>query len=630
MCGIAGVIHPDRTSARDAAAAMSRAHSHRGPDADGEEVLPFGPGFLGLGHRRLSILDLSPLGRQPMSDPASGNVIAYNGELYNFPSLQRELRAEGVEFRSQSDTEVLLAALTRWGVPETLRRLEGMFAFAFLDRQRHQLTLARDPVGIKPLYLAETESGGLAFASEVRAILASGLVPGDIDPRGLAGYLAYGAVQHPFTLYRRIRSLPPGSYQQFTATDDGWSARPPVSYWHYPQPTALPNSDPVAHVRSAVREAVRDHLIADVPVGVFLSGGIDSTIVAGVAAEHSPRMRAFTVGFSDNPDLSEMELAADTARRFGLDHIPINLPAAHAETAFGEWLSAADQPSIDGLNTFVISQVVRREGIKVALSGLGADELFGGYPSFRDVPRLVRWRSRVGWLPSAARRGLAGALAVRKPRAVRRKLADMLGGGGSLADLYFHRRRLMSDREMASLGLPAAATGLTGSFHSADAIDPLPADPVAAVARLESRYYQGNMLLRDSDVMGMAHGLEIRVPFLDRRLLDAVHALPGSTRLPPGAAGKHLLRQAFPDLLRPAISDRAKTGFTLPVARWMLGPLRDRCQHGLKACEEQLGLPPTAVRRVWSDFEREPNGPQWTRALALVAVGDYVTTRAAG
>lgn len=627
MCGIAIVIDTDRDRCAAAIHRTTLAQTHRGPDADGVEVLPFGNGFVGLGHRRLSILDLSPLGSQPMTDPASGNVIVYNGEVYNFPSLQRELRAEGVEFRSQSDTEVLLAALTRWGVSETLRRLEGMFAFAFLDRQHHQLTLARDPVGIKPLYLAETQCGGLAFASEVRAILASGVVPGDVDPQGLAGYLAYGAVQHPFTLYRRIRSLPPGSYQQFSSTEDGWSASPPVQYWQYPVPAASAAGDPTSQVRATVRAAVRDHLLADVPVGVFLSGGIDSTIVAGVAAEHSPRMRAFTVGFSDNPDLSEMELAADTARRFGLDHVPINLPAAHAEAAFGEWLSAADQPSIDGLNTFVISQAVRLEGIKVALSGLGADELFGGYPSFRDVPRLVRWRSKIGWLPAAARRGLAGALAVRKPQAVRRKLADMMGGAGSLSHLYFHRRRLLSDGEMAGLGIAAAEAGLTTTFQQAAELVPLPDDPIAAVSRLESRFYQGNMLLRDSDVMGMAHGLEIRVPFLDRRLLDTVHALPGATRLPPNAAGKHLLRQAFPDLLRPAITDRAKTGFTLPVARWMLGPLRERCRDALQACEDRLGLPPTSVRRVWAEFERQPHGPQWARALALVAVGDYVARR---
>lgn len=626
MCGLAGLIHPNRDAARAAAAAMTAAVRHRGPDADGLDVFPFGSQFAALGHRRLSILDLSPLGRQPMTDPATGNVIVFNGEIYNFRSLQRELGAEGVEFRSTGDTEALLIALTRWGVPATLRRLEGMFAFAFLDRLDNRLTLARDPLGIKPLYVAETTGGGLAFASEVRAVLASGLVPDAIDRRGLAGFLAYGAVQHPFTLYERVRSLPPGSYQQFSATDGGWTADEPASYWSYPEPVSVNATDATRTVRDAITAAVRNHLIADVPVGVFLSAGLDSTIVAGLAGEASPDLRAFTIGFSDHPDLSETTLAADTARRFGLTHVPINLPAADAEAAFGDWLSAADQPSIDGLNTYVISKAVRREGMKVALSGLGADELFGGYPSFRDVPRLMRLRRRVGWLPGGVRRGLAGAVALRKPAAVRRKLSDMMAGSGALTDLYFHRRRVLSDREMTGLGFRSNDLGLTPSFHDGTELPEIdPADPVRAVSQLESRFYQGNMLLRDSDVMGMAHGLEIRVPFLDRRLLDAVHAIPGDVRLPAGAPGKHLLRQAFAHLLRPELANRPKTGFTLPVARWMLGTLRDRCRSALAACSDTLGLPAAAVLGVWAEFERQPTGPQWTRALALVAAGDFVS-----
>jgi asparagine synthase (glutamine-hydrolysing) len=625
VCGLAGLIHPNRDAAHAAATATTAAVRHRGPDADGLDVFPFGRQFVALGHRRLSILDLSPLGRQPMTDPATGNALVFNGEIYNFRSLQRELRATGVEFRSTGDTEVLLAALTRWGVPATLKRLEGMYAFAFLDRRDCRLTLARDPLGIKPLYLAET-GGGVAFASEVRAVLASGLVPDEIDRRGLAGFLAYGAVQHPFTLHERVRSLPPGSYQQFTATDTGWTADRPVSFWSYPEPESVDARTATDTVRDTVTAAVRDHLIADVPVGVFLSAGLDSTIVAGVAAEAAPDLRAFTVGFSDHPDVSEMTLAADTAKLLGLTHVPINLPVADAETAFGEWLTAADQPSIDGLNTFVISRAVRREGIKVALSGLGADELFGGYPSFRDVPRLMRMRRRVGWLPGGVRRGLAGAVALRRPAAVRRKLADMMGGNGSLTDLYFHRRRVLSDREMSALGFRAGDIGLTPDFHDRSELAGIdPADPVRAVSQLESRFYQGNMLLRDSDVMGMAHGLEIRVPFLDRRLLEVVHAIPGAVRLPPGVPGKHLLRTAFAHLLRPQLTERPKTGFTLPVARWMLGPLRERCQKAIAACGDALSLPKSAVQGVWAEFERQPAGPQWTRALALVAAGDFVS-----
>jgi len=614
---------------RAGCAAMSAALVHRGPDADGLEAYAFGPQFLGLAHRRLSILDLSPLGGQPMTDPETGSTIVYNGEIYNFAALRDELESQGSCFRSRSDTEVLLKALSRWGTADTLRRLEGMYAFAYLDVRAKTLTLARDPLGIKPLYVAATKGGGVAFASEVRALLASGLVSKSLDRRGLAGFLAYGAVQHPFTLFEGVTSLPPGTFQQFTATAGGWTKAAPRPFWSFPELRSdAAERDAVHAVRGILERAVHDHLVADVPVGVFLSGGLDSTIVAGLAAKHSHDIQAFTVGFSDNPKMSEMELAADTALRFGLRHVPINLPAAEAEAAALEWLAAADQPSIDGLNTFVIGQAVRKEGIKVALSGLGADELFGGYPSFRDVPRLTRLRRRLAWCPAAVRHGAAAAATVRKPRAVRRKFSEMMGGAGSLSELYFHRRRLLSDREMGDLGLTPAALGLSNDYQHPSAADGFDeSDSVRAVSELESRFYQGNMLLRDSDVMGMAHGLEIRVPFLDRRLLDAVYSLPGAVRLPPRALGKHLLRRAFADLLRPELTNRPKTGFTLPLAQWLLGPLRSRCGPALTACAEQAGLAPSAVRRVWDEFVSQPAGPQWTRALALVALGDYLRDR---
>lgn len=626
MCGISGMICSDLNIVQTACAAMSAAESHRGPDAVGLEVFPFDSQFLGLAHRRLSILDLSPLGGQPMTDPESGNVIVYNGEIYNFAKLRRELEHQGACFRGRSDTEVLLKALSQWGVHDALRRLEGMYAFAFLDARANVLTLARDPLGIKPLYVAGTKNCGIAFASEVRALLACGQIAKTLDRRGLAGFLAYGAAQHPFTLFEGVTSLPPGTFQQFTAASGGWTKSAPESFWRFPElDHGASECEALDCVRTELELAVRDHLVADVPVGVFLSGGLDSTILAGLAARHNGNTQTFTVGFSDQPDFSETQLAAETAARLGLPHVPINLPGREAEAAVVDWLAAADQPSIDGLNTFVISRAVRKLGIKVALSGLGSDELFGGYPSFRDVPRMARVGRRMAWCPRGVRRGAVAVATARKPRAVARKLSDMMAKGGSLSDLYFHRRRTLSDREMNDLRFSPLSLGLTphyqhpsltGGFDEGDA--------VRTISELESRFYQGNMLLRDSDVMGMAHGLEIRVPFLDRRLLDTVHALPGSVRLPPRAPGKHLLRGAFTDLLRPDLLDRPKTGFTLPLSRWMLGPLRGVCQQSLRACTEIAELPGPAVRRVWDEFVREPAGPQWTRALSLVALGNYV------
>jgi asparagine synthase (glutamine-hydrolysing) len=628
MCGIAAIIDADHWRVGPTLARMTNAQSHRGPDDAGEIVAPFAHGYIGLGHRRLSILDLSAAGHQPMQHPGTGDWIVFNGEIYNFAVIRRELACAGISSRGHSDTEVLLHALARWG-PECLRRMEGMYAFAYFDAVNQRLILARDPAGIKPLYFARS-GDTLLFASEVRALLASGLIQPRLDPQGVAGYLAYGAVQHPCTLFRNIRSLLPGSWMEIRPSSQGlWEVGEPQLFWRYPQPELqLGDSDTIALVRTTLDDAVRDHLVSDVPVGVFLSSGLDSTIVASLAARHSKELRSFTVVFADQPDFSEQRLAAKTARQCGLQHVEIALPAEEAEAAALEWLTALDQPSMDGLNVYVISRAVRRQGIKVALSGQGGDELFGGYPSFRDVPRLRRLVSPLRRLPVGARRQLGTIAGVGRSTAVRGKLADVFASDGSVRSIALLRRRVLSDRQLARLGIRAADLGLTpdvqppGSFDGMDLDDE--ADVIAAVSRLESRFYQGNVLLRDADANGMAHGLEIRVPFLDQRLLDFVHALPGSQRLPRGAPGKYLLRRACADLLRPELLDQPKRGFTLPLRRWMIGSLRPLCEQGLTALKDTGMLRPKGIDAVWQSFLREPESPLWTRALTLSVLGSYI------
>jgi asparagine synthase (glutamine-hydrolysing) len=376
---------------------------------------------------------------------------------------------------------------------------------------------------------------------------------------------------------------------------------------------------------------VRDHLIADVPVGLFLSAGLDSAAVAALAARHSKAVRAFTVGFADQPDFDELRVAAETARRLGLPHTALQVPAHEAEQAALEWLAAADQPSMDGLNVFLISKAVRAHGIKVALCGLGADELFGGYSSFREVPTLRRLTWAVGWLPCAARRGLAGALAVRKPAAVRHKLADMLGGTGGVATLALQRRRVLGDRQLAALGLEPDRLGLSPNFLPPEAerwLPPPDADPGWAIAVVESRFYQTNVLLRDGDANGMAHALEIRVPFLAQGLLEWLHRLPGSVRFPPGRPPKHLLRAAVADLLYPELLDRPKTGFMLPLRRWMAGPLRPLCEEGLAILKGSGLLRPGGVDAIWAEFLSHPESQAWSRALSLCVLGDYLRRHA--
>ncbi len=631
MCGIAGVIGRDRDRVADATRRMTAAQAHRGPDGDGLEVHPFGDGWVGLGHRRLAFLDLSPLGLQPMAHPPTGGRVVFNGEVYNFARLRAELERDGERFRSGSDTEVLLAGLARHG-PRYVKRLEGMYAFAHFDPRGPALLLGRDPAGIKPLYLAAGD-GHLVFASEVRAVLASGLVPRAVSRAGVAGLLAYGAVPQPLTLFDRVRMFPAGATAAVRpGGPGGWQADPPRVWWAPPPPEpAPPPGEVVAHTRELLAAAVRDHLISDVPVGVFLSAGLDSTAVAGLAAG-APGVRAFTVTVGDQPDFDELVPAAASAKRFGLPHTPIHLPGSAAEAAAADWLAAADQPSMDGLNTFVISRAVRQAGVKAALSGLGADELFGGYPSFREVPRLRRLRQAVGWLPAAARRGVAGAVAVRRP-AARDKLADLLAGPANAACLTLGRRRLMTDRQLAALGLDRAALGLTADWlptEAADLLPPADADPGWAVSVTESRFYQTNVLLRDSDAAAMASALEMRVPFLDQRLLDWLHRLPGAVRFPSGRPPKWLLREAAADLLDPALLARPKTGFTLPIRRWMAGPLRGLCDAGLAALKQSELVAAAGVDAVWDGFSADPEGPGWSRALTLVALGDYLRRHATG
>jgi asparagine synthase (glutamine-hydrolysing) len=627
MCGIAGILARDEATARQALPPLVTALGHRGPDDSGQEYVRLRDAFLGLGHTRLSILDLSVTGHQPMAHPLSGDRLIYNGEIYNFARLKAELERAGARFVGHSDSEVLLHALVTWG-PACIPRLQGMFAFAFYDASEQRLILARDSIGIKPLYFAGLAGGGFVFASEVRAILETGLVSRQIDRRGIAGLLAYGAVQGPGTLFRDIEDLPPGHFVTVTM-EAGVARRRSERYWTPPPLRAdvtLPAA--VGEVRAAVNVAVRDHLVSDVPLGVFLSSGIDSTIVAGVASRHVARLRSFTVGFAEAPELSEFTLASETAASLGLDHTRIDVSGKHAETAMVAWLASLDLPSVDGFNVFLISKFVRAAGIKVALSGQGGDELFGGYPTFADVPRLHRWFRTARLLPRSVRRALAKLGTSGRPAAIRAKAIDLADSDGSLLSLYLRRRRAMSAGQLRALGLMPRPLGLTDDYVSPDIIESdllAHTDPVSAVARLETKFYLGNMLLRDSDVNGMRHGLEIRVPLLDQRLLDLAMPLPQRVRLPSGRADKHLLRQAFPEFLRPALLAQRKRGFVLPVGRWMRGPLRELCEAGLGAAKAIGALDPAGVDGTWRTFlAQSPQGPDWSRAFILVVLGLYL------
>lgn len=630
MCGICGVLTNDAARAAQAVAAMNGAQAHRGPDDEGCEILPLaGAGTLALGHRRLSILDLSPAGHQPMHHGPSGNWLVFNGEIYNFQELRRELESHGDVFHSSCDTEAILHAYERWGT-DCFARLEGMFAIALYDARGRRLVLARDPFGIKPLYFA-AHGGAFLFASEVRALAASGLVPRESDRAALAGLLAYGAVQGPLTILRGARLLAPGVWAE-VALDA--PPRDPADlrehrFWDFPPPAdpSPSRAEAVTRIRELLAGAAHSHLLSDVPVGIFLSSGLDSTAIASLCALSAEGpIDTFTVSLAGHPEMDENPVAAETARRIGARHYAVTLTEDEVRRQAERFLASQDQPTMDGLNTFIISWAVRSQGIKVAQSGLGGDEIFGGYPSFRDVPRLARWMPRVAWVPAAVRRASADLLWRGADPARRRKAREFAAQRGGLAELYFRRRRLFSDAEMEAFGLPAAALGLDACYLPPCGGPPQPAGagPEAAVGMLESRFYMGNMLLRDSDVFGMAHGLEIRVPFLDRALTDYVLALPGAWRVSVPGRSKPLLQDAVADLLRPELRSLAKRGFGLPQAHWMLGPLRERFEAFFAGARQAGILEARAVDRVWQEFLRYPQSPCCQRAWMIGMVGSWL------
>ncbi len=627
MCGIAGIIARDRELTATALPAMVSAQLHRGPDDGGQAILPFGQRFLGLGHRRLSILDLSSAGHQPMVHPDTRDHIVFNGEIYNFQALRREMENDGERFRGHSDTEVLLHGLSRWG-PEFLRRLEGMYALLFYDARQQRILAVRDPLGIKPLYVYEKD-GLVLFASEVRSILAAGVVDRKLNMQAVATYLAFGAVQAPNTIFQDIESFPPGSHRYFDASTNG-PPNPAVKFWDFPSPGAsqgYSESDIVQSVHDTLTASVRDHLVSDVPVGVMLSSGLDSSIISAIAARHSSHMRSFAVGFADEPDLSELEMARETARIYGLEHTEIDITGKEAEESATKWLATLDQPSFDGLNVYIISRVVRAQGIRVALSGLGGDELFGGYPSFTDVPQLYRFLKIPRLLPKSVRLFIGRAVTNNTSQSTKQKIADILRGDGSILHLYFQRRRVMSDLQLSRLGVRYQDLGLLNSYMPPMALEDVhvnSSDLIASISQLETRFYMGNVLLRDSDTNGMAHGLEIRVPMLDQRMLNLAFGLQGKTLMPHGCAPKHLLRRAFIDDLRPELLSQRKRGFILPLKRWMRGPLRELCQSGLAALKSMGLVDPAGVDSLWNAFLDEPESTIWSRTFTLCVLGIYL------
>jgi asparagine synthase (glutamine-hydrolysing) len=619
MCGIAGAIGTDVERTRHAATHMAATMLHRGPDDGGLVDLPDNKCAATLAFRRLAIRDLSPLGHQPMAS-TNGDWLIFNGEIYNSHALRSLLENDGHVFLGRSDSEVLLAALCKWGA-DALPRLHGMYAFAFYSSSKRSLLLARDPLGIKPLYIGYTPHMTL-FASEIQAMCAVPDFSPHIDSIAITQFLQWGCLQDPNTLYKQIESLPAGTYTWIDLQTPCPPTVSPVSFWKFPapaprKPSRTSFSDAARSLRKAFDTVVGEHLLADVPLGVFLSAGIDSTILTAVAASHTSNLRTFTVGIGDTAADDELALAADTARRLGCDHTEIVLDAHRVEASWARWIDCMDSPSIDGLNVFLISEAVRAQGITVALSGLGADELFAGYPSFfraKTLQGVLRWLAP---LPKPVRWLISDCAARLGPNQhSREKLLKLLFHAASPLDAVFAARTITPDSVLLQLGLtpemPPSATRLTKEGDE---------NVGWAVSLLESELYMRNMLLRDSDSNSMRQSLELRVPFLDRRIAEFAYSLPDSIRMPRGKPPKALLRAAFADLIPVAITQRHKTGFTLPIAQWMRTSMREWCEDAITHLTDSGLLRADGVRQVWDTFLEQSPSRAFAVPLALVILG---------
>jgi asparagine synthase (glutamine-hydrolysing) len=600
---------------------MCQAMLHRGPDD--QNVGTIGPATIGTS--RLAIFDPAN-GRQPMSTPDGRWTLVFNGAIYNHRQLRAELSARGWSFRTDCDTEVLLAAFAQWGI-HGLDRLRGMYAFAIWDNVERTLCLARDPFGIKPLYLRE-RAGELVFASELNALIASGAITAELDPIAVADYLAWFSVPAPRTIYRDVISLRPGEYAIYREGKldirSGWS------FSGIPETSACQSHEEfVEQLRGKLEDSIRAHMLADVPVGAFLSGGLDSAAVVGLMSRASgSALRTFCIGF-DEAGYSEATQAQATAHHFGAIHHTEMLTGERVAADLDRILGALDQPTGDGINTYYASQAARAGGVTVALSGLGGDELFGGYPSFRGTPRIARflpvWRRAPRSMRNAIVRGLRGG------DTRRRKLADILQHAANINDVGALQRRVFSQDRQYSLLHPDTLSAIAPveAFHPE--VRPLEHELRAAgafeiVSAWELRTYMADVLLRDSDVMSMRHSLELRVPFVDRPLIEWLWRQPRKAAI---GSPKAALYQAVADLLPPEMAQRRKRGFTLPFPVWMKGELRpflDETFSNASVDRTRLFARP-AVQDLWRGFLVGKDTREWSRIWSLAVLISFSNRR---
>ena len=623
---------------------MTAAMVYRGPDDDGYLLNDPRAEGVALGMRRLSIIDLAG-GHQPVWNEAHDVAVVFNGELYNYRDLRERLILAGHRFATKSDTEILVHGWEEWG-EDVLSELRGMFAFALLDLRRHFATvpllfLARDPLGIKPLYYAQAERG-FVFASEVRAILASGTVGRRLSSDALTSYLLFGSVSEPMTLVDGIFSLPPGHRLLLHIPERRRSprARP---WWDPAQSSAARDpkrprdfASAAARLRTLLEDAVRVHLIADVPVGLFLSSGLDSSAIAALAARAQRGIQSFTMTFPDTA-FDEGPLARLVAQRTGTNHSEVPLQGRDMLARLDEALTALDQPTMDGINTYFVSWAAREVGLKVALSGLGGDELFAGYSTFADTSKLVQLELVSRFIPGAFRRitaPLVNSILARNGTVdAARKASDAWLMPDILPHPYFFTRLLFPPSELSRLadphfrnsavandGVSLDPTWLGWLERVADQAKAM--EPIAGISWLEIRTYMASTLLRDTDSVSMARSLEVRVPLLDTPLVEFVSSLSDAARTQSGVS-KGLLREAMAGLIPGEILSQKKRTFTLPWEEWLRTSLKTRVETSLKDLAPVLGneLNALGVQSVWDNFLNAQT--TWSRPWSLYVLNEW-------
>lgn len=614
MCGINGIVNLGRTgNFGNQIRMMNAALVHRGPDDDGV----FEEEGIALGHRRLSIIDLSSDGHQPMNY-SNRFTIVYNGELYNFRELKKELSE--ITFKTNSDTEVILAAYAKWG-ENCLKHFNGMFAFAIYDQSNQELFIARDRLGIKPLYYSQINEQ-LIFSSEIRALIASGMIPKKMDLNSLEDYLLYQTVHAPATIIENVHLLMPGHFMKIN------NGSVNVKCWWKPEiKSSKSNSDYSAvckDIRKLLRDAVERRLVADVPFGAFLSGGIDSSVIVGLMSEvASSPVNTFSVTFDDS-EFSESIYANQIAKKFKTIHHEIKLKPEDFLNELPNALDAMDHPSGDGPNTYVVSKATKIAGVAMALSGLGGDELFCGYGIFKRSAELEgkKW---LNLIPRGIRSAVGDSIKKKNPGIAGEKKAAILSMDKiNFASFYPVYRKVLLEDQIKKIRchkneFPNAVTEIVTEIEKKFSAENY---LMSRVSISEITTYMQNVLLRDTDQMSMAHALEVRVPFLDYKLVEYVLNLPDEMKFP--ITPKKLLVDAVSDLLPSEIVNRPKMGFTFPWKNWMKNELKSFCETRLTNLGKRESFDANGVTELWNSFLNDDPLVTWSRIWPLVVLSHWL------